>query len=373
MEHEISVITGYQALEAIDRTRWEPFPVYLDSENVWYVGEELNSLDFFRQDPLPLNRLERVYAAPDPSRCQLRLRPIKQKWWRTREWAFDLVLPATHGTYGEDGSLQGLLEMANIPYVGAGVAGSALGMDKILTKRLLSSGGLPVLTGCEVHKQEWETNRDRVVKTWKERLGFPMIVKPATLGSSIGVSKVEDEEALKRGVDFSLRFGDWALGEPYCEGAKDLNCAVIDGDPPIPSLVEEPIRERPVLTFEEKYLKGKKGKKAPSFIGSGMASLARKIPAEIDEGLSRQIQSLSCQAFTLLRLGGVARVDFLLSPQGELYVNEVNTIPGSFAYYLWEPMGKSFRELIDYLLERAREVHRRKNRVTYTLPTRILH
>ncbi|MFN3821430.1 MAG: D-alanine--D-alanine ligase family protein [bacterium] len=372
VEHEISIITGHQVLEALDRSRWEPVPIYLSAENLWFVGDGRLSLDFFRQDPLPLDKLYRVDPIPDPGSCSLKLRYRRGGLWGSREKVLQIILPAVHGTYGEDGSLQGLLEMANVPYVGSSVAGSALGMDKLLTKRILSSLRIPILPWGEVDRWTWERDWEKVISDWERNWGYPLMVKPAALGSSIGVSRVESQESLKRAVDLCLRWGEWALVEPWLEQAREVNCAVLDGDPPIASLVEEPIRESVLLTFEEKYLRGKKGKSADSPLSGGMASLARHIPAELDPEMTQRIQELAKEAFLGMRLGGVVRVDFLLSVQGELYLNEVNTIPGSFAYYLWEPMGKSFRELLDYLLERAREVHRRKNRISYLLDTRIL-
>lgn len=372
VEHEISIITGYQVLEALDRSRWEAVPIYLSGENLWFVGDGRLSLDFFRQDPLPLDRLYRVDPIPDPGNCCIRLLYRRGGVWGRREKILHLILPAVHGTYGEDGSLQGLLEMANVPYVGSSVAGSALGMDKLLTKRILSSLGIPILPWGEVDRLTWERDRDQVSADWERKWGYPLMVKPAALGSSIGVSRVEGRESLKRAVDLCLRWGEWALVEPWLERAREVNCAVLDGDPPITSLVEEPIRESALLTFEEKYLRGKKGKSAENTMSGGMASLSRRIPAEIDPETTQRVQELAKEAFIGMRLGGVVRADFLLSAHGEIYLNEVNTIPGSFAYYLWEPMGKSFRELLDYLLERSREIHRRKNRISYLLDTRIL-
>ncbi len=366
MEHEVSVITGYQALESIDRSCYDVTPVYIARDNVWFIGEELANIEFFRQEQLSLSRLTRVLPSPDAARGKLRLMEAATRALRRpRTVELDCVIPATHGTFGEDGSLQGLLDMAGVPYAGSDVRASAVGMDKLLTKAVLAGAGLPYLPSEAVHRDEFQNDRAGVIARLEDKLSYPVFVKPATLGSSVAVSRCSTRGELEEALDLALRFGKRALVERGLEGATEINCAVLDGDPPTPSVLEQPARSDELLTFDQKYRGGKKGAK-------GMAAQQRLIPAPIDPEMSERIQSLAVQTFQAVGAGGVARIDFLICAEGELFVNEINNIPGSFSYYLWEYRGRSFMELLTRMVERAFEIHRRRNRITYTFEANLL-
>ncbi len=372
VEHEVSILTGYQVIEAADKTRYNLLPVFLSRDNVWFIGEPLSSLDFFRQDVPPLNQLTRVYPAPDASRGKLLLIECEPPLLRRpKTWTIDCVLPATHGTFVEDGCLQGLLEMANVPYIGSNVAGSTIGMDKVITKKVLSASGLPCLPYMVVRLDDWRARRDQIIENIKDTYDFPLMVKPAVLGSSIAVSRCVDLEKLTSALDLALRFCDRALVEPALKDVKDINCSVIDGDPPIASILEQPISQDQLLSFDDKYRGGKKGG-GKSKMDGGMASLKRLIPAPLDEDTTMKIKELAIKAFLATQAGGVARIDFLVDAQNNIFINEINNIPGSLSYYLWEAMGKSFRQLIDRLVERAYEIHRKRNRITYNLEVNLL-
>ncbi|MBM3326282.1 MAG: D-alanine--D-alanine ligase [Calditrichaeota bacterium] len=385
VEHEVSILTGYQVIEAADINKYDIRPVYLSRDNVWFTGRQLASLDFFRQDVPPLNQLSRVYPAPDAARGKLALIECEPPALRrAKVWTIDCVLPATHGAFVEDGCLQGLLELANVPYVGSNVAGSTIGMDKLITKSILKSAGLPCLPYEAVYLDEWQKQPAKTLQCILTAFDFPLMVKPAALGSSIAISRADNPDGLSAALDLALRFCPRALVEPALRRARDINCSVIDGDPPIPSILEQPVRQNDLLTFDEKYRGGSKGKvKGKS--GSGMAAQQRLIPAPLDEATTKYIQDLAVRTFTTSQAGGVARIDFLIKANanandndndnvGEwsIYINEINNIPGSLSFYLWEAMGKSFRELIDRLVERAYEVHRRRNRITYNLEVNLL-
>jgi len=369
VEHEVSVVTGYQVMEAADHARYDVKPVYIGRDNVWYVGEPLDNITFFRQDHPPLNQLTRVFPAPDAATGKLLLIETESGLLKKpKTVALDAVIPATHGTFVEDGSLQGLLDMAGVPYAGSNVRGSSVGMDKEMTKAALAAAGLPHLTYHIVKRDPWEADQASTVSEVEAVLPYPLFIKPAALGSSVAVGRAGNRVEFLAALDLALRFSDRALVEPSLDGATEINCSVLDGDPPIASVLEQPVRTGDLLSFEEKYKGGgKKGGK-----GSGMAGQQRLIPAPLPVEQTEYIRSLAVKTFQAIGAGGVARVDFMISVEGNVFVNELNNIPGSLAYYLWEPLGKSFKELIDRLVERAVEVNRRRNRTTFSFEANLL-
>ncbi|NQT34838.1 D-alanine--D-alanine ligase [bacterium] len=374
VEHEVSVITAYQAIEALDRQKYHVTPVYMARDNVWYIGKELKDISFFRQDHPPLKNLTRVLPGPDASRGRLRLveadTPVLRK---PRILELDVVIPATHGSFGEDGSLQGLLEMAGVPYAGSNVSASAVGMDKLLTKSVLKTAGIPSLPYIAVNRSEFEGDPEAVFERVENNLGYPVIVKPATLGSSVGVSSAGTRDELEEALELTLRFGEKSLIEEYVSDGIEINCAVLDGDPPTPSVLEQPVKSDEHLTFDEKYKSDQKGVKDSGSKGSkGMAGHRRIIPAPIEDELAKIIQDYAIRTYTAIGAGGVARIDFLINENNSINVIEINSIPGSFAYYLWEQMGRSFTELLDYMIERAIEIRKRSHRTIYSFEANLL-
>jgi D-alanine-D-alanine ligase len=371
VEHEVSILTGHQALEAVDRDKYDITPIYIARDNVWYIGKEIADIAFFRQDHPPLNQLMRVYPAPDAARGKLRLIEAAPSGLlkRSQIVELDVVIPATHGTFVEDGCLQGILEMANVPYAGSNVRSSALGMDKLLTKAILITAGLPVLPYVEINKQSHETDREILIKRLETEIGYPIFIKPAILGSSVGVSRADDQQELIDALDLALRFGNRALAEKALTDYTEINCSVIDGDPPIPSILEQPVSGESLLTFNEKYKGG--GKKSGSKSG-GMAGQQRIIPAPLPDEMTKDIQTLAVKAFQTIGAGGVARIDFLIDDQDKLYINELNNIPGSFSYYLWEFMGRSFGDLLDRMIDTAILRNKQLNHTTYSFEANLL-
>jgi len=372
VEHEVSIVTGFQTMEAVHRDRFDVTPIYLNRDNVWYIGDLLGSIAFFRQDHPPINLLTRVLPCPDPSRGKLHLIEAESGLFKKRkEITLDVILPATHGTFVEDGCLQGLFEMAGIPYAGSNPRGSVVGMDKGLTKAVLAAAGLPHLPYVMVERN---AGRDFNTLQVKSKLSFPVIVKPAVLGSSVAVSQASDDKSLEAALDLALRFCNQALVEPALIDATEINCSVLDGDPPIPSMLEQPMKPGVVLTFDEKYKAGggKKGAGKTGGGGKGMAGQQRLIPAPLSEEMTSRIQDLAVKTFQAIGAGGVARVDFLIAKTGEVYVNELNNIPGSLSYYLWEPVGKSFGDMIDKMVDRAFDVNKQRNKTTFNFEANLL-
>ncbi len=369
VEHEVSILTGFQVLENIDRSKYNPLIVYLGRDNVWYTGSELGNISFFRAEHPQLDRLSRVLPAPDASRGKLQLIEANPgSLMRAKVKVIDCIIPATHGTFVEDGCLQGILEMAGVPFAGSGVTASAIGMDKLLTKALLAVGGFPHVHYKKITKSKWQTKNESLLAEIEDSLGYPVFVKPARLGSSVGINYAENREKLTEALEFAFRFGENALVEKAIVDGREINCSVLDGDPPLASVLEEPLSISDLLTYNEKYMGGIKGTKDVK----GMAGQKRIIPAELDKETTAKIQDLSIRVFTASGAGGVARIDFLLDQNGEIYVNEINNIPGSLSSYLWEHMGKSFSELIDRMIQRAFEVNKLSHKFTYTFSTNLL-
>ena len=277
----------------------------------------------------------------------------------------DCAVLAMHGMNGEDGTLQGLFELADIPYTSAGVTGSAVGMDKIVMKAVFESMGLPVVPGKYYYRSQCEEAIQTVLED-AEQLGYPLFVKPANLGSSIGIGKAADRESLRRAIQVAMNFDRRILVEKGLEHPIEINCACLGtGYECVPSLCEQPAGLDDFLSFEDKYTRGTGSK--------GMKSLTRQIPAPISEEMTKRIQQMTVDIFRMLECKGVVRIDYMIDRQDNtLYVNEINTIPGSFAYYLFEPMGLSYRELIDRLVEGAFTAHQEKKRSSFAFSSQIL-
>ena len=366
VEHEVSIITAHQLLENIDRDKYRALPIYISKRGEWFSGDTLWKLDAFKNlAKLPAG-LKRVCLLPYPAQYNLvglSGGGIFKKGWQEQ---LEVVIPALHGTHGEDGSLQGLLELADIAYAGAGVLGSALGMDKIAMKAALREAGLPALDYLWFPRQQWEAEAEGVMNAVESKLGYPVFIKPADLGSSIGIGKADNRDDLCFALDVAGTYSRRLLVEKTLGDCLEINCAVLgDEEQAQASVCEQPQGGREFLTYEDKYLRGGSDQ--------GMAGTQRRVPAPISEGLSKRLQGLACQAFRALAGRGVARVDFLLNKDTqEPYINEINTIPGSFAYYLWEAQGIGFSQLIDRLIELALKARQGKRQTTYSLEGNLL-
>lgn len=373
VEHEVSIVTALQAIDAMDPLKYEPIPIYISKSGEWFTGRELTNVEFFKEQEYIPRRCRRVYLKPEPADGKLYVEesgPLGTT--RTRTGRVDVLFPIVHGTFGEDGTLQGLFELADVPYVGAGVVGSAVGMDKIVMKAAFRTAGLPTVDYVPLLRSRWDAQREAVLDEILGQLQPPYFVKPANLGSSIGITKATDRDSLANALDVAAAYDRRLLVEQAFEDGTEINCAVLGNDDPIASVCEEPVRWTEILSYEDKYLrgggKGAKGGKRGGSSGQGMASLDRRIPAPIGDELTSRIQELAIAAFRAIDCAGIARVDFLVQPStGRVCVNEINTMPGSLAFYLWEASGIPFPRLIDRLIELARQRHaeRRRNMTSY--------
>ena len=363
VEHEVSIVTALQVIHALDRSKYEPIPIYIAKDGRWLAGEQLARLESYKDLQLIAEGV-RAYVAPEPGNRGL---IVRSRGWLRRppKLELDVIFPCVHGTFGEDGTLQGLLELASIPYVGAGVVGSATGMDKIIMKAAFQAAGLPVVNYIWFSRSRWERSAEEVLDQAEQRLRYPLFVKPANLGSSIGISKATNRESLKAALEVAASYDRRLLVEEGVEPAIEINCSVLGNDEPVPSVCEQPIAWQEYLSYEDKYLRGNKAQ--------GMKGASRRIPAPISPELTRRIQELAVAAFKATDCAGIARVDCLVSQRTEeVFVNEINTIPGSMAFYLWEPTGISFTELTDRLIQLALERHAEKTKTHYSYDSAIL-
>ncbi len=369
VEHEVSIISGLQALQALDTEKYEAFPLYISKDNTWYVGENLRKVESFKDMTACLTEATRVIPVAENSTVELWRHPAK-KFGNNLLATFDVAIPVVHGTNVEDGTLMGMLEMLNIPYAACDVTASALGMDKYAMKAVLRQAGVPVLEALEYTGREYAVESERVLNEIEEKIGYPAIVKPVNLGSSVGISKVRDRQSLLDALDLAVSFSSRVLVERAVEHLREINCAVLgDADEARASACEEPLNAEDILTFGDKYLNG--GKKSGA--SQGMAELKRRCPAELPEGMTEQVQQLAVKTFRALGCLGVARIDFLNDREsGELWVNEINTIPGSLSFYLWQEVGLSFPELMDMLVMLAYKRQRQRAALTFTYESNIL-
>lgn len=348
-EHEVSLISAASVINALPKDRYEVVHVGIDKKGGWLVGEQA----------LRLLNGEQVEADPNrlvvPAGQGRGLLEVDLAGGGVREVPIDVVMPILHGTYGEDGTLQGLLEMADLPYVGAGVAGSAVGMDKVLAKGLFRDAGLPVVESAWYLRRRVHHDPEGVRREIEERFGYPCFVKPANLGSSVGVSKAHDPAELDAALAFAAGYDRKVLVE-RAVNAREIECSVLGNDEPVASIPGEIIPSREYYDYEAKYID-----EASKLL----------IPAPIDDATERRVRELAVRAFLALDLAGMARVDFFLDRDtGEVWLNEVNTIPGftSISMYpkMWEASGLPYPELLDRLIQLGLERYRERHELATT-------
>ncbi|MBL8161464.1 MAG: D-alanine--D-alanine ligase [Anaerolineae bacterium] len=364
VEHDVSIISGHQVMRAFDPERYEVLPIYIDRQGKWFTGEPLRELKNFKNEVTSFKGVRDVVLSPSVQHHGLIINPTSGRFEKSEIQRLDVVFPALHGTHGEDGTIQGLLEMADIPYVGCGVLASAIANDKIMTKIVLSQQGVPIVEGVSFSRAEWLTDADKVISHITHELRYPLFVKPATLGSSIGISKAADEAALRAAIQMAIHMDSRVLVEVAVEQPTEINCAVLGyGDNLRASVLEQPVSWDQFLTYEEKYMRG----------GEGMKSAERIIPAPISAELTEKIRGIALQAFRAIEGRGTARIDFLLKPDTqEVFLNEINTMPGSLAFYLWQEEGLSPREVVHMLVDVARDADAEKRRNTYDYQTNLV-
>ena len=370
VEHDVSIVTAHQMMEALAAASYDVVPIYVTRQGRWLSAPGLNDLDVFRK-----RRWDEVgedaYIPPVSGYGGLlvsggRLRGPKKI-------PLDVVVPAIHGTFGEDGSLQGLLELADIPYTGSGVTGSAVGMDKVAMKASFKAAGLPIVPDVLVEIESFDRDRDAVVGSIETAIGYPAFVKPVKAGSSVGIGRATDRDKLIESIDVARRYDRRLLVEKSMEGCLEVNCSVLGGPgrEPRVSVCEQPVPWEEFLSFQDKYMRG--GKHGASTKSEGMASQERRMPAPIPDALTKEVQENALRAFRSIDAAGVARVDaFVDEPAERTWVMEINTTPGSFSFYLWEASGLSFPELAREIVDIAIDTHRAKSDLLFSFDSGLL-
>lgn len=358
VEHEVSVISAMQAIQALNPEKYQVIPVYTTKEGDFYTGPHLASLESYRNIPAALAKATPVLLTRQGK--DVVLAPARpRRFGKNPVQPLDVALPVYHGTGGEDGVMQAHFERLGLPYAGPDVTSSAIGMDKWASKALFRLHGLPCLQGPRLHKSDYYADPQQTLLSLEQTVGYPMVIKPCDLGSSVGIHKCRDRAALAEGLEDAFLYSPLVLTEPAVPHLREINCAVLgDASSARASVCEEPLNATDILTYADKYQSG--GKSAKTGGSKGMQSLSRQIPASISPELTRRIQQLAVDAFHAINASGCARVDFLMNDETqEVWINEINTIPGSLAFYLWEATGLSFsqltEELISLALKRSRE------------------
>ena len=377
VEHDVSIVTAHQVMAALSDDH-DIVPIYITREGRWYTGEALNDLDVYRRQSWP-EAGDEAFLPPSAGYGGLFV-PATGRLGRSRRIPLDVVVPSIHGTYGEDGTLQGLLELADIPYAGSGVTGSAAGMDKVTMKAVFAAASLPTVRHIIVETGHLDADENAVVDEIERAVGYPAFVKPSRLGSSVGIGKAVDRRSLGDALEVARRYDSRLLVEVAMEGCSEINCSVLGGGgrEPRVSVCEQPVAWEEWLTFSDKYLhSGKAGETetggAAAKSGVGMAGQERRIPAPISDELTKQVQDNALTAFKAIDAAGVARVDsFVNEDTGETWVMEINTVPGSFSFYLWEPSGVGFSELLNELVDIAIQSHRAKSELMFTFESTML-
>lgn len=368
-EHEISIITGLQVFNNIDQDKFDPIAVYVTKEGRWSAGgAKLEKVETYKDLNKAVEGLKNTFLSPDTSVSGLVEDHTKGTglFKKLAHLKVDVLFPCFHGTYGEDGAAQGLFDLSGIPYVGCGILASAVTMDKIHTKAILSDFGVPVVKGFHFLVQDWEKNKKAVLVLLEKQLKYPMYVKPPSGGSSIGVTRAEDRKELEEAIEIAKFYDRRILVEEGLRDAKEVNISVVGHKKVEVSEVEMPVASSDVLSYEDKYQSGG-GKSA------GMASLKRIIPAPIKSDTKKKIEELALKTFRLLDCSGIIRIDFLLTKdEKQIFVNEVNPLPGSIAFYLWEPKGLKIKDLITKLIDLAFERHQERNKLLRTFSTNVL-
>ena len=366
VEHEVSVISALQAMNNLNEDKYDIVPIYISKDRIWYTGHMLRDIEFYKEF-----EDEKKYATKVMLYKKGKTFLLQRTTGLCRKDITDLdvILPVVHGNNVEDGSLAGLLDSIGIPYVGSHVLGGALGQDKVVMKQVMESVNLPIVPYTWFYDSEYLDNKENILKEIK-KIGYPVIVKPATLGSSIGIEVAKNEKDIESKIEDAMEYDTKIVVEKVIENLTEVNASVLGNyEYQKVSPLEEVMGEDEILSFADKYLGNAKSKGTTS---KGMASTSRIVPARISEKLTKEIQDTAKQVFKVLNLSGVCRVDFLIdNKENKFYVNEPNTCPGSLSFYLWKEAGMKYSELLDEMVSIAIKEYKHKNQKTMSFKSSI--
>jgi len=372
VEHEVSIISAIQAMNKMDSEKYEIIPIYITKDRQWYTGEMLKEIETYSDLSLIKRYAKNVVLYEDNGKFVLQ----NKKGFRRIVKEIDMVFPIVHGTNVEDGVLQGYLESIGIPFVGGDVYASAVGQDKIFMKEIFRENDLPVCDYAWFYDTEYEDDNEKVLAR-VEKLTYPVIIKPATLGSSVGIKTAHNKEELKVAIDEAIKYDHKIVVEKLVENLMEVNISVLGNySNQQVSAIEQVIPTKDFLTYEDKYLgssktKGKIGGKFKT--SKGMVSTSRVIPAPLPKKMKEEVEKVAVGAFKALGSSGVVRIDFLVDEkEKKIYINEVNNIPGSLSFYLWEPIGKEYTELLDDMINIGIRDYKMRIAKTHSFDTNIL-
>ena len=370
-EHDVSIITAQMIINVLKQDgKYNVMPIYLDKKGRWFISDKLSNVEFFRKSEFEkeLDKMDDFSLDLDASKGFLKFQPKRKKLFsRSNIIVVDVAFPAFHGSFGEDGTIQGLFEILNVPYVGCGVLASTLAMDKIMSRRIFEKENFLIVKNIWFHNNEFEKRKkEEIFKEIEQKLSYPLFVKPNRLGSSIGISKVNNQKELDFAIEVVFQFDEKVIIEEAVQNLMEVNCAVIGNDDLIVSSPEQPFYKQEFQTFEEKYLtKGGTIKKG-----------AKKniIPAPLPKEKLEEIQNLSKKAYRAFGCSGISRVDFLVDTKKmNIYINELNTLPGTLQFHLWEASGISKKYLVDKLIDYAVERFNKNKKFIYTFGSNLLN
>ena len=378
VEHEVAVISAVQAMNYMNTEKYDITPVYITKDGEMYHSPDMINIDEYRDIPSLLKKSKNVTMVRGGDKFNLI--ELKKGLFKKVVCSVDIAFPVVHGTNCEDGSLVGWFELLGIPYVSCDVLSAAVGMDKAVCKYILQKAGVPVLDCVEFYAKEYVASKTKILKEIEEKFSYPLIVKPANLGSSVGISKADDKDELIASIKDAMNYAQKIIVEPAVVDLRELNCSVVgDCDDCETSVIEEPVMTGKILSYDDKYKGGEKGAKgakgAKSDVGTkgGMASLSRQIPAKITKKIQSDVEKYAKETFKALGCNGVVRIDFLFdTKEKKVYVNEINTIPGSLSFYLWEPKGVKYSTLLDRMIELGFKRARTKENLKFSFDTNIL-
>ena len=368
VEHEVSVISCSQAMAAADTSKYNVIPVYITKDGMMYTSETMKNIEVFKDIPALLKKSARVIFVRETDGTHMVKYP--KPLFGGDLGIIDVAVPVVHGTNEEDGNLQGYLETVGLPYTGCDVLSSAVGMDKVVMKKLLKEAGVPVLDCEYFYSKNWYEDKEAVMAKL-EKLGLPVIVKPANLGSSVGIKVAKDKISLEEAIEEAAAYAEKILVEHAITNLREINCAVMgDSDGAVCSVCEQPLNGKEILSYKDKYQSSEGSKSGGS---KGMASLARKVPADLDAETEKTIKQACLDTFEILGCNGISRIDCMIDDDnGNIYVNEINTIPGSLAFYLWEAAGIPFTKAIDEMINLALKRKRKRDSLTFSYDTNLL-
>lgn len=365
VEHEVSIITAVQAMHNINQDKYDIIPIYISKDRNWYSGKVLMDIEMYQDFDNLKKYVKRVTMYKKDGIVYLQSLGL----FKSIITELDLVFPIVHGNNVEDGSIQGYLDTIGVPYVGSGILGSAIGQDKVVQKQLLENNGVSVVPYTWFYEETYYSDKDKIIADVK-KISYPVIIKPANLGSSIGITVVKNEDKLEDAILSALKYDNKILIEKVIDNLVEINCSVL-GDYTYQqvSVLEEVLSTEEFLTYKDKYVGNTKGNKS-----KGMLATDRIIPARVDEKIEKQIKELAIKTFLTLNLSGVPRIDFLYDKKSKkVYVNEANTIPGSLSFYLWEPIGKKYSDLLEELITLTIKDYKKRSKKVCSFENNILN